>query len=117
MTSNRPVAKIGKEHSHKDDGNQRCFHNNSLLDLGETTPAHGKVSLLKTVKRGKREWKTQRFGGKIGTWEHMMIKKESMRLWDMQWQCWKWWGDLELNLLHEVPLVDKCHTSVYNNEY
>lgn len=45
MTSNAPVVKIGKEHSHRDGGNQRCFLCNSLSDLGKTTPAaHGKGS-------------------------------------------------------------------------
>jgi len=38
MTSNKPVVKIGKEHSHRYVGNQRCFLSNSLLDLGITTP-------------------------------------------------------------------------------
>lgn len=45
MTSKGPVVKIGKEHSQRNVGNQRCFLSNSHSDLGTTTPAaHGKVS-------------------------------------------------------------------------
>lgn len=54
MTSNAPVVKIGKEHSQRDVGNQRCFLSNSLLDLGITTPAaHGKGSSQKQREREK----------------------------------------------------------------
>lgn len=54
MTSNGPVVEIGKEHSRRDGGNQRCFLSNSPLVLVITTPAaHGKGSSQQERERGK----------------------------------------------------------------
>lgn len=55
MTSKGPVVKIGKEHSQRDVGNQRCFLSNSLSDSGTTTPAaHGKISSQQHRERENR---------------------------------------------------------------
>ena len=88
MTSNAPVVKIGKEQSHRDGGNQRCFLSNSLLDLGITTPAaHGKRQFTATVRKWKGERERDRDNKE--SWKkkkherleqrEQMIKKESMR--------------------------------------
>lgn len=55
MTSKGPVVKIGKEHSQRDVGNQRCFLSNSLSGSGTTTPAaHGKISSQQQRERENR---------------------------------------------------------------